>query len=151
MKNTFRSVHEKDYWRKKVVGGLAQKFKVRIKLPGKRGSKNRALTEDHENFLLDVFERSDLTYTNTGRKDNLYIDKMNGEKTFVQKHYLLWNLRDVFNIINTGEKSYSNELGKVLSVTCFYNFIRKHKQFVCQNNIPASLYLGEICENTCLM
>ena len=124
---------------------------MRIKLPGKRGSKKRALTEDHENFLLDVFERSDLTYTNTGRKDNLYIDKMNGEKTFVQKNYLFWNLRDVLNIINTGEKSYSNELGKVLSVACFYNFIRKHKQFVYQNNIPASLYLGEICENTCLM
>ena len=124
---------------------------MRIKLPGKRGSKKRALTEDHENFLLDVFERSDLTYTNTGRKDNLYIDKINGEKTFLQKNYLFWNLRDVLNIINTGEKSYSNKLGKVLSVACFYNFIRKHKQFVYQNNIPASLYLGEICENTCLM
>ena len=59
--------------------------KLRIKLPGKRGRKNRTLTEDQENFLLDVFERSDMTYAAPGRKDNVYIGKTDGEKTFVQK------------------------------------------------------------------
>ena len=118
--------------RLEVVGELAQKFKLRIKLPGKRGRKNRTLTEDQENFLLDVFERSDMTYTTPGRKDNVYIGKIDGEKTFVQKRYLLWNLRDALNIINTGEKSYATEFGEALSFSCFYNFIKKHKQFVYQ-------------------
>ena len=59
--------------------------KLRIKLPGKRGRENRTLTEDQENFLLDVFERSDMTYATPGRKDNVYIGKTDGEKTFVQK------------------------------------------------------------------
>ena len=85
-----------------VVGGLAQKFKLRIKLTGKRGRKNRTLTEDQENFLLDVFERSDTTYTTLSRKENVYIGKIDGQKTFVQKRYLFWNLRDDLNIISTG-------------------------------------------------
>ena len=88
--------------RLEVVGGLAQKFNLRINLPRKRRQKNRTLTDDQENFLLDVFERSDMTYANPGRKDNAYIGKTDGEKTFVQKQYLLWNLRDALNIINTG-------------------------------------------------
>ena len=124
---------------------------MRIKLPGKRGQKYRTLREDHENFLLDVFECSDMTYTTPGRKDNVYIRKIDGEKTFVQKRYLLWNLRDALNIINTGEKSYATELGEALSFSCVYNFIKKHKQFVYQRNIPATSCLCEICENASLM
>ena len=58
---------------------------MRIKLPRKRGRKNRTLTKDQENFLLNVFERSDMTYTTPGRKDNVYIGKIDGEKTFVKK------------------------------------------------------------------
>ena len=50
-----------------------------------------------------------------------------------------------------GKKSYSNEFGEVLSFTCFYNFIKKHKQFVNQRDNPASSCLCEICENACLM
>ena len=49
------------------------------------------------------------------------------------------------------EKVYSNDFGDVLSFTCFYNFINKHKQFVYQTDVPASLCFCEICENVCLM
>ena len=62
--------------RLEVVGGLAQKFKMRIKLPGKEDSK----TEDQKNFSLRVLERSGMTYTNPGRKGNVYIGKINGKK-----------------------------------------------------------------------
>ena len=62
---------------------------MRIKLPGKRERKNKTLTGDQENFLVDVFELSNMTFTNPGRKDNVYIGKINGEKTFIQKRYLL--------------------------------------------------------------
>ena len=75
--------------RLEVFAGLAQKFEIRIKLLWKRVRKNRILTEDQENVLSDVFERNDITYTNPGRKDNVYIGKINGEKTFIQKPYLL--------------------------------------------------------------
>ena len=124
---------------------------MRIKLPGKRGRKNRTLTDDPENFLLDVFECSDMIYTTPGRKDNVYIGNTDGEKMFVQKRYLLWNIRDALNIINTGQKSYATEFGEVLSFSCFYNFIKKHKQFVYQRDIPASSCLCEIRENASLM
>ena len=104
------------------------RIKLRIKLP--RTKKNRTLTEDQENFLLDVFERSGTTYTTTGRKDNVYVGKIDGEKTFAQKRYLFWNLRDASNIINSGEKSYATEFGEALSISCFYNFIKKQTHSV---------------------
>ena len=77
LKNTSRSVHKK---RNEVVKGLAQKFEMRITLPGKRGRKNRTMTEDQENFLLNLFERSGMTYTNPGSKGNVYLGKTNGKK-----------------------------------------------------------------------
>ena len=92
-----------------------------------------------------------MTYTTPGRKGNVHIGMIDGEKTFVQKWCLLWNLRDALNIINTGEKSYATEFGEALSFSCFYNFIKKHKQFVYQRDIPASSCLCEICENASLM
>ena len=137
--------------RLEVVGGLAQKFKLRIKLPGKKGRKNRTLTEDQENFLLDVFEGSDMTYTTPGGKDNIYIGKIDGEKTFLQKRYLFWNLRDTLSIFSTGGKSYAIKFGEALSFSCFYNFIKKYRQFVYQRDIPASSYLYEICEKASVM
>ena len=75
--NTSRSVHKK---RNEVVKGLAQKFEMRITLPGKRGRKNRTMTDDQENFLLNLFERSGMTYTNPGSKGNVYLGKTNGKK-----------------------------------------------------------------------
>ena len=92
-----------------------------------------------------------MKYAIPGRKDNVYIGKIDGEKTFVQKRYLFWNLRDALNMINTGEKSYASEFGEALSFSCFYNFIKKHKQVVYQRDIPASSCLCEICENDSLM
>ena len=62
---------------------------MRMKLPGKRKRKNRTLTVDQEHFLVDIFQLSDMTYANPGRKRNLYIGKINCRKTFVQKVYLL--------------------------------------------------------------
>ena len=92
-----------------------------------------------------------MTYATLGKKDNVYIGKIDGAKTFVQKGYLLWNLRDALKIINTGEKSYATEFGEASSFSCFYNFIKKHRQFVYQRDIRASSYLCEICENNSLM
>ena len=56
-----------------------------------------------------------MTYMNHGGEDSAYIGNINDEKICTET---LWNLRDALNIINTGEKSYSNEFGKVLSSTC---------------------------------
>ena len=66
--------------RNEVVKGLAQKFEMRITLPGERGRKNRTMTEDQENFLLNLFECSGMTYTNPGSKGNVYLGKTNGKK-----------------------------------------------------------------------
>ena len=60
------------------------------------------LTEEEQEWLVNVFDRPDITYLNPGRKDkdNVYVGKKDGKREHVQKRYLLWTLRDLLNIIN---------------------------------------------------
>ena len=47
-------------------------YELRINLNGnKRGRKAKVITQEQENWLFDVLERSDMTYTNPGRKDHV--------------------------------------------------------------------------------
>ena len=52
----------------------------------------KELNEEEKQWLVEFVSRADLTYTNPGQKDNVYIGKVNGEKVFKQKLYLLWNI-----------------------------------------------------------
>ena len=99
---------------------------------------------------MEVFERSDLTYTNTGRRDHVYNGKVNGEKQSVQKGYLLWSLSDALETIN-GVAGFKDEFGESLSFTQFYRFIKGKKQITLQKDIPETSCLCEICENVSLM
>ena len=47
-----------------------------------------------------MLERPDITYRNPGKKDHVYIEKIDDEKCYVQKRYLLLNLRDTSEILN---------------------------------------------------
>ena len=84
---------------------------------------------------MEVFEHSDLTYKNPGRRDHVYTGKVNGEKQYVQKRYLLWSLCDALEIFN-GVAGFKDEFGLSLSLSRFYHFIKDKKQIILQKDIP---------------
>ena len=67
-----------------------------------------------------------MTYMNPGRKDHVYTEKINGEKVYEQKKYLLWSLRDACEAING--LGFENKFGKLLSFSKFYRFINSKMQ-----------------------
>lgn len=61
-----------------------------------------------------------MTYMNPGGKNNLYIAKIDGERCYVQKRYLIWNLRDALQVLN-GQKevSFKKKFGELLTFKKF--------------------------------
>ena len=114
----------------------------------------KALPCSPRKFFLN---RSDITYMNPGRKDNVYVGKINGERAYVQKRFLLWTIRDIVDIANgiNGEVSemefFSNVFESKLTFVPLYNFLKSHKQYIFNRDIPHSSCLCEICENSVLM
>ena len=81
-------------------------------------------------------------YTTPGKRHQVYMGKINGEKVYETKKYLLWTLNDLLDILNgcevTGfqtEDSFMNELGRKLSFRQFYEWIKANKQFIYNKNI----------------
>ena len=66
------------------------------------------------------------------------------ETPILPKKYLLWNLRDLLNTLNGNEvagstmgvEAFVGRFKKPLSFSLLYNFIRNHKQFIYNQNIP---------------
>ena len=56
------------------------------------------LNDEEREWLIEFLDRSDISYTTPGRKDHVYVGKINGEKQYQQKRYLLWKLRDLHEI-----------------------------------------------------
>ena len=125
----------------------------------KTGRKATELTDEEKQRIVDTLDRADLTYVNPGRKDHVYIGKKDRKRQYCQKRYLLWNLRDLLNILNgnevagstTGVETFVGRFEKPLSFSLLYNFIRNHKQFIYNQNIPQGSCLCEVCENSCLL
>ena len=143
--------------RKEIIGTLAKKYEMRIVM-GKRGRKHQDLDEDQQYWLIEFLERSDMTYINPGKKDHIYVGKIDGISQYVQKQYLLWTLRDVLDIINGNvmagvnvNESFQSVFQRKLSFGQLYHFIKTHKQYIFNKNIPHSSCLCEVCENTCLL
>ena len=144
--------------RNEIIGSLVNKFHLRVAFaPKKAGRKRIDLTEEERKWLIEFLDRPDMTYTTPGRRDNVYIGKENGEKQYVQKRYLLWPLKDIVetannNPLNIGMMdTFEDHFGKKISFSQLYNFIRSHKEYVYNKNIPLSSCLCEICENICLL
>ena len=95
LKNIYQTAREKK-WSTQPSGKSGN---LQIILKSKRGPKiifewgPRALT-------IEMLERPDITYRNPGKKDHVYIEKIDDEKCYVQKRYLLLNLRDTSEILN---------------------------------------------------
>ena len=54
-----------------VIKNLASKYQIRIQLKETRGSPRKNLIDNKKAWLIEVLGRSDLTYTNPGRADNV--------------------------------------------------------------------------------
>ena len=61
-----------------------------------------------KNGMRIFLERSDITYTTPGRRDNFYVGMNGGKWEHKLKRYLFWKLRDLLEIIN-GSKIITNE------------------------------------------
>ena len=116
------------------------------------------LTEEEQEWLVNVFNRPDLTCINPGRKDNVYVGKKDGKREYVQTRYLLWTLGDLLNIINgvkldgvSNINTFSDKFGKDLTFSSLYNYIKSQKHLIYNQDIPQSSSSCEVCENACLL
>ena len=127
--------------RKKVeiIQSLASKYQIRIKMHENRGRPRKELSEEKKDWMIEFLSRSDMTYTNPGRQGNVYIGKVDGERKYLPRQYLLWTLKDLLDIINGSELHSSNfvsTFSEKLSFSQLYDFIKSHKQFVYNKNLP---------------
>ena len=134
------------------------RYQIQVKLAETRGRKWMVLSEEEKEWLLTFFNRPDITYINSDRKDNMNIGKENGIRRCVQKHYLLWKLRDLLSIINVVDikgmvvaETYRDSFVYELSFSSLYGFIKAHKQFVFNRVIPQGSCLCEVRENACFL
>ena len=70
-----------------------------------------------------------MTYINRGRQDNVYIGKVDGERKYLPRQYLLWTLKDLLNIINGSGLHSSNfvsTFSEKLNFSQLYDFIKSH-------------------------
>ena len=137
-----------------IIQRLATKYKLRITLKENRGRPRKELSEEESIWLIEFLSRSDISYTNPGRKDNVYIGKSNGESRYLQRRYLLWPSRDILLMANGTEgigDSYASKFEEKLKFSQLYDFLKLHKEYVYNSNIPHLSCLCEICENTSLL
>ena len=114
------------------------------------------MNEEEKQWLETFLSRSDVTYTNPGRKDHVYVGKIDGERRYKQRLYLLWTLRDLLDIANGSGKvdvseSFYQNFEKLLMFSQLYNFLKYHKEYCYNQNIPHGSCLCEICENCVLL
>ena len=95
-----------------------------------------------------------MTYTDSGRKHHVYIDKFNGERKYKQRQYLLWPLRDMWLIGNSNadkEESFGTKFGKDLTFSQLYDFVQLRKEHTFNSNIRHTSCLCEVCEDFSLL
>ena len=100
-KKVERSLPKSPRRRNAVVSSLAKKFQLRI-LPqqNNRGRPKQILDADEKSWLIDFLDRPDITYTMPGKREQVYMGKVNGKKVYETKKYLLWTLHELLNIAN---------------------------------------------------
>ena len=138
-----------------IVTALVEKFELRVK-PIENANLGRPkieLSDAQNKWLLNFLDRSDLSYTTPGRKDQQYVGKIDGQSQFVQKRYLLWSLNDILDIINgntlinEGDANFIERFSRKIKFHELYRFLKSHKEYVYNKAIPQSSCLCEICEN----
>ena len=140
-----------------VIEKLVEKYQVKIPFKNtKRGRPRKDLNEEEKDWLENFLSRIDVSYTNPGRKDHVYVGKIDGERRYKQRLYLLWTLRDLLDIANGSGKvdvtdSFYQNFEKLLTFSQLYDFLKYHKEYCYNQNIPHGSCLCEICENCVLL
>ena len=130
-----------------------------FKVHESRGRPRKELSEKKKEWMFEFLGRSDITHTNPGRQDNVYVGKVNGERQYLPRQYLLWTLRDLLDIVNgTSEllslqnsSSFVSMFTEKLTFSQIYDFIKSNKQFIFNKNIPHTSCLCDICENVVML
>ena len=141
-----------------VMKNLASKYQIRIQLQETCGRPRKNLSDDKKAWLIEVLGRSDLTYTNPGCADNVYIGKIDGERQYLPPQYLLWPLKDLHDVLNGTSASigeappnFQTTFSEKLTFSQLYDFIKNHKQYIYNKNIPHTSCLCDTCENSVLL
>ena len=137
---------------------MASKYQIRIQLEETRGRPRKNLSDDKKAWLIEVLGRSDLTYTNRGHADNVYIGKVDGERQYLPRQHLLWSLKDLHDILNEtsvligqAPPNFQTTFSEKLTFSQLYDFIKNHKQYIYNKNIPHTSCLCDTCENSVLL
>ena len=80
--------------------------------------------------MIEFLSRSDMTDTNPGRQVHVYIGRVDGERKYLPRQYLLWTLRDLLDIINGTESNFVSTFSEKLTFSQPYEFTKTHKQFI---------------------
>ena len=133
-----KSPHKKAEIMKKLV----EKYQVKMPFKNsKRGRSRKDLNEEEKQWLETFLSRSDVTYSNRRRKDHVYVGKIDGKRRYKQRLFLLWTLRDLLDIANGSGKvdvsdSFYQKFEKLLTFSQLYDFLKYHKEYCCNQNIP---------------
>ena len=83
---------------------------------------------------------------------------MNGEKKFIQKKYLHWKLEDLLDIINgnsevvhTENTTFPDIFHRKLPFRQLYAFLKYHKQYKYNKDLPHWSCVCEKCENMVML
>ena len=95
----------------------------------KGGRPQRNLNEEQKQWSRKALNRPDLSMIYPGKKDKVYIGKVNGERRYEQKRCLLWPIRDILNILNMSdtEESYAQAFDDKLSFRMLHPFLNENK------------------------
>ena len=88
--------------------------------------------------MRKALDHPDLSMMNAGKKDNVYVGKVDGERRYKPKRYLLWPMRDILNILNMSDadESYVHAFDDKLSIRMFHRFLSEHKQYIYSKRMP---------------
>ena len=92
--------------------------------------------------MIEFLSQSDMTYTKYGVSGQCLFRKVG------------WWVKDLLDIINGSELHSSNfvpTFSEKLSFSPLYDFIKSHKQFVCNKNMPHTSCLCDTSENIVLL
>ena len=100
----------------------------------KPGQEKVTLDREQKEWLREQLDRPIYSTMAPGKKDNVYKGKVDGEKQYEQKRFLLWPLRDLHDSLNgkyevANENSFVIKFDKKLPFGCFYDFIKANKEY----------------------
>ena len=138
-----------------VLQNIAKKFNLRIAYrSAKCGKKKNMMIEEEQECLDEFLDRSDI-YTNPGRKESICV-KTYGVEQFIPKRYLLWTIREIFEIVNGSDiinscETFPDRFQKKSTFRQLYDFLKFRKDYIFNRSIPHLSCLCEICENVVML